>query len=374
MKSPTPPFGGVSGSERRPVVLAGPSRVESEQQIDEVARRLHGVRVDWLAAGVWSGPGVAPRGGHAASFDWLRRAADRRGLGAATEPFDRAQIEAAVGGGADLLWLGPASTADPRALRELVQGLRGVSLPVLVAGPGAPEIGPWMEALERVSSGGVRAIGALHVGCPGAGEPASRAALGWELVYDLRRLAPEIPVFAAVSRLAVERQRLAEVAQAALDAGLDGLQFEVHGDPDHAWEGAARHVTPERAAAVLANLELRREADPELAAELDELRGEIDRLDRDLLALLAARFGVVDRIGRAKRERGAASFQADRWRRMVEARTAWATALGLDAELARAVFAAIHGEAVRRQSEIFHRDADVAANRRSRAADDPEDG
>lgn len=373
MENPTPPFGGDSGADRRPAVLAGPARIESEIQIDETARRLSGARVDWLAGGVWSAAGDPTHGREAAALAWLRRAADRAGLRAATEPFDRVQVEAATDARIDLLWLGPTSTGDPSLLREMTHGLRGVAVPVLVSGPAIPEIGPWIEAIERVIAAGVKSVGALHVGCPGAGEPGSRAALGWDLVYELRRRAPEVPVFAAVSRLGSHRHRVGEIAQAALDAGLEGLQVEVHPDPDHAWEGAERHLTPERAAAILSELKPRGEADAGLTVELDALRGEIDRLDRSLLELLATRLVVVDRIGRAKRARGAASFQPERWRRMVEARTAWAVALGLDPELAKGVFSAIHGDAVRRQGELFHRD-DAGATAPAGGDDEAEGG
>jgi len=42
-----------SGVEGRPLVLAGPCSAESEAQMLECARRLNGVRVDYLRAGIW---------------------------------------------------------------------------------------------------------------------------------------------------------------------------------------------------------------------------------------------------------------------------------------------------------------------------------
>lgn len=355
MEIVTAPFAQWSGVERRPLVLAGPAAAESAEQLEECARRLSGLRVDYLATVV----DRREAGGEEASAEralaWLRDAGARHRLRTATAVTTGAQAERALALGVDLLWIEGEAVADQAAMKDLAHALRGAAAPVLVGSPPHADLAPWLESFERLAAAGVSALGALHCGFPAAGAALSREALGWEAVIEIRRLLPALPVVAQVSRLAGRRDRLREVGQSALDLGLHGLFLEAHPDPDRAWSAADRQVTPERVGAVLAELVVRR---PEsTAAEFNRAlaasRGEIDRLDRALLELLAQRMRVVDRIAGSKRASNVSPLQVERWRAMVEERLRWAAASGVEPELARAVFAAVHGEAVRRQGALL---------------------
>ena len=77
---------------------------------------------------------------------------------------------------------------------------------------------------------------------------------------------------------------------------------------------------------------------------LRELRETIDQIDRDLLAVLAERSSVAERIGEWKRAKNVTSFQVERWNALLEDRTGRAAVLGLDEEYVKAVYEVIHRE------------------------------
>lgn len=82
---------------------------------------------------------------------------------------------------------------------------------------------------------------------------------------------------------------------------------------------------------------------------LKRLRTRIDALDRKVLSGLAARFGVVKEIGALKRAHGLDTYQKGRWQALLAARLALGAELGLSPEFTRALFNAVHREALRLQ-------------------------
>ena len=53
----------------------------------------------------------------------------------ATEVATHAHVEAALEGGIDLLWIGARTAANPFAMQEIADSLKGVDIPVLVKNP-----------------------------------------------------------------------------------------------------------------------------------------------------------------------------------------------------------------------------------------------
>lgn len=75
--------------------------------------------------------------------------------------------------------------------------------------------------------------------------------------------------------------------------------------------------------------------------ELDDLRGEIDAVDRELVRLLARRRKLSKAAQAVKAARGVAAYDPERERVMLEARTAWAQTEELPPEDVRAIFATV---------------------------------
>jgi chorismate mutase len=346
-----------SGVEGRPLVIAGPCSAENETQMMESARRLQGVRVDYLRAGIWKArtrPSTFEGIGDTA-LPWLVKAGREYHLKTATEVATAAHVEAALHHGVDLLWIGARTTVNPFSVQEIADALRGVSVPVLIKNPTSPDLGLWTGAMERINRAGVRALGAIHRGFGVASSRRFRNPPMWELPIEFRRLHPGIPIVTDPSHISGSRELIQDIAQQALDLGMDGLMVEAHPNPDQAWSDAAQQVTPERLGEILHHLKVRREtsADAGFLASLDALRERIDRIDHDILDMLALRMRAVEEIADCKRENNVSTLQVSRWTALLEDRVARAESLGLASEYARALYDIIHRESLRRQSEIM---------------------
>lgn len=351
------PFARWSGVEGRPLVIAGPCSAESEAQMLESARRLHGVRIDYFRAGIWKArtrPETFEGIGESA-LPWLVSAGREFNMKTATEVATAAHVEAALHHGIDLLWIGARTTVNPFSVQEIADALRGVNVPVLVKNPTSPDLGLWIGALERVNRAGVRALGVIHRGFGVAKSRRFRNPPMWELAIEFRRQHPEIPMITDPSHICGTRDLIQDIAQQALDLGVDGLMVEAHPNPDQAWSDAQQQVTPERLGEILHHLKVRREtsADIGFQASLEALREKIDRIDYELIEVLASRMRVVEAIADTKRENNVSTLQVTRWAALLEDRVSRAESLGLTSEYARAIYEIIHRESVRRQSEIM---------------------
>jgi len=73
-------------------------------------------------------------------------------------------------------------------------------------------------------------------------------------------------------------------------------------------------------------------------ADLDRARGEIERIDRQIVALIADRVRVARQIGRAKREAGITTLDPAREAVVVRRAGELARELTLDDEVVRRIF------------------------------------
>ena len=86
---------------------------------------------------------------------------------------------------------------------------------------------------------------------------------------------------------------------------------------------------------------------------LNELRDKIDKLDDQLLELLARRMRVSRDIGQYKKEHNMPVLQAQRYEELLDKRARQAVQMGMDREFMRSVLQAIHEESVRQQMEVL---------------------
>ena len=154
---------GLNGlDENRPLVIAGPCSAESEEQVMKTAHALAGKGVKIFRAGVWK-PRTKPGGfeGHGEpALPWLKRVKEETGMLVTTEVATPKHVEAALEAGVDMLWIGARTTANPFAIQELADSLRGVDVPVLVKNPVNPDIELWIGALLRINGAGIKRLGA----------------------------------------------------------------------------------------------------------------------------------------------------------------------------------------------------------------------
>ncbi len=338
----------------RPCVIAGPCSAESEEQVMQTARGLKEIGINVFRAGIWK-----PRT-HPGSFEgvgteglkWMQKVKRELGLRVCTEVASEKHVFECIKYGIDMVWIGARTTANPFLVQEIAEALRDTDIPVLIKNPVNPDLDLWIGAFERFNAQGVRKLGAIHRGVSTAEKIRYRNAPQWEMAVELRARYPQLPVFADPSHMAGKREYLAELSQRAMDLGLDGLMVESHCDPSCALSDAAQQLTPEALIAMLQALVVRdaATADEAFNENLSRLRAQIDVLDENLVFTLASRMKVSRQIGELKKAQSVAIVQPGRWDAVLEKVVASAASYGLDEEVVRRIWNAIHEASVAQQN------------------------
>ena len=338
---------------RRPLVIAGPCSAETEEQVIETARELAAEGFKLFRAGLWK-PRTKPGGFEGVGVDgiaWLQRVKRETGMYTATEVATRKHVLAALEGDIDMIWIGARTTANPFAMQEIADALRGTDVPVLVKNPVSPDLELWIGAIERIYNAGIRRIGAIHRGFTSIDKSLYRNHPMWAIPIELHRRLPRLPIFCDPSHIGGKRELIAPLSQQAMDLGFDGLIIEAHCSPDCAWSDKAQQVTPEALAYIIRNLVIR---DESITTEsLTELRSQIDKLDDQLLELLSRRMRVSRDIGQYKKEHNMPVLQTQRYEELLARRAGQAGQMGMDREFMRTVLQAIHEESIRQQMAVL---------------------
>lgn len=343
----------------KPLVIAGPCSAETREQTLETARRLAATgRVDMIRAGIWK-PRTRPgtfEGVGVRGLSWLDEARKETGLPVAVEVASSKHVENALEFGIDALWIGARTTVNPFSVQDIADALRGVDIPVLVKNPMNPDVELWQGAVQRLQAVGIDNIGLIHRGFSTFGASSYRNNPMWHIPIEMHRRMPELPMICDPSHITGKRAYVAEVAQRAADMGFDGLIVESHITPDEAWSDAAQQLTPESLAEMLDTIQWRRENvdNAEFKQALEQLRGQIDHLDAELLAVLSRRMGVAEKIGMIKKENNVTILQANRWGEILEKVKRQSQLLNLSEEFLGKILEAIHVESINRQNRVMN--------------------
>lgn len=307
---------------KRPFLIAGPCSVETEEQIHTVIRDLsRNPEVSMIRAGIWK-PRTRPgffEGIGAAGLYWLEEARTSYKLPIAIEVATPKHIELALKHSIDAFWIGARTTANPFAMQDIADALRGVNVPVMVKNPVNPDIALWLGAFERLMNAGVEDLIAVHRGFSSHTPSKYRNSPNWELPIELRNQLPQIPMICDPSHITGNRQLLAEVSQKAMDLSFDGLMIETHPTPDKAWSDAAQQVTPDMLKVIMENLILHpAEHTHNMADELADLRFKLSSLDERLFELLSERMKINEKLEAFKRTNNADIAKEDYWEKTME--------------------------------------------------------
>ncbi|OKZ24411.1 MAG: 3-deoxy-7-phosphoheptulonate synthase [Bacteroides sp. 43_108] len=340
---------------KRPLVIAGPCSAETEEQVMATAKALAKNDIKIFRAGVWK-PRTKPggfEGNGEKALPWLKRVKEETGMLIATEVATPKHVEASLNAGVDILWVGARTTANPFAVQELADSLRGIDVPVLVKNPVNPDLELWIGALERINQAGIERLGAIHRGFSSYDKKIYRNLPMWQIPIELRRRIPALPLICDPSHIGGRRDLIAPLCQQAMDLGMDGLIIESHCNPDEAWSDASQQVTPDILDYILGLLVVR---DTKQSTEsLSALRKQIDQYDDQLIELLAKRMRVSREIGMFKKEHDMTVLQTGRYTEILEKRGAQGALCGIGADCIKEIFEAIHEESVRQQLEIINK-------------------
>lgn len=336
--------------------IAGPCSAESLEQVLGCARQLAAQGVRIFRAGIWK-PRTRPgcfEGIGEPGLEWMAEVKRDTGMYTTTEVAIPRHAESALKAGIDILWIGARTSANPFAMQDLADCLRGTDIPVLVKNPINPDLELWIGSMERLEKAGICKIAAIHRGFSTYGETVYRYAPQWQLPIELRRRCPELPILCDPSHMAGRRDLVQSLAQKAFDLGADGLMVEVHPNPECAKSDAAQQLTPAQFGAMIQSLKRRSKDIPATAgADLSQFRGGIDLCDSRILETLTERFGIAREIGAYKKEHNMTVLQRDRYNEITESLVAKAETLGISENCIRSIFEAIHSESIRQQLEQF---------------------
>ena len=341
-----------------PIVIAGPCSAETEQQTLDAARALSTVGVTVFRAGVWK-PRTMPGGFEGVGdcgLAWLQRVKQETGMAVATEVATVEHVHAALNAGIDILWMGARTSANPFAMQDIADALRGHDVTVLVKNPVNPDLDLWMGAIQRICNAGITRIAAVHRGFSSAGEHLYRNDPQWHIPFELRRHAPGMTILCDPSHIGGKREFVEPLSQQALDMGFDGLMIESHCNPEQALSDSAQQITPQDLGEMLECLVIR--SSTPIEDELALLRQQIDDCDLELLAVLARRMSVSREIGRYKKEHNLRVVQPTRYQDMINERIDEAESLGLLPDFIERLMQGIHEESVRQQLRLLKESID----------------
>ena len=342
------------------LIIAGPCSAESEEQLIDTARELVRCNIDVLRAGIWK-PRTKPdtfAGVGAKGLTWLARAKRETALPVIVEVATPGHVEACLKQGIDMLWIGARTTVNPFSMQELADALRGVDIPVLVKNPINPEIELWLGAVERLDRAGLRKIAVVHRGFSAATENVYRNRPYPTIPIEMKLRHPEIPIICDPSHICGDSRMVFAVAQKALDLLFDGLMIEAHIAPESALSDARQQLAPDQLAQVLNRLDFKRaySDDAEFTTTLVQLREQIDLADETIIAALAKRMRIVDKIGRYKQKNHVAILQPDRWKEILSSRIAAGVQGNLSERFMRELYRCIHAESILHQEAQFKED------------------
>ncbi len=342
-----------------PFIIAGPCSAETPDQVMQTALKLAASgKISLLRAGIWK-PRTRPgsfQGVGAPALSWLKEASLETGIPCATEVATKEHVEEALKAEIDVLWIGARTSVNPFSVQEIADALKGVDTPVIVKNPINPDLQLWIGAIERFAMNGLNKLMALHRGFSITGNRTYRNAPMWEIPIALKAKIPDLEVLCDPSHITGDRKLISSVAQKAIDLGMYGLMIETHPTPDEAWSDAAQQMTPDALVAMLGELRWRDPgvADPGHQQRLAELRAEIDAIDEQLLQYLSERMQKVRSIGAYKKSNDLTILQLERWKEILETRSALGEQLQLDESFVTRYLELLHKASIREQSKIMN--------------------
>ncbi len=340
---------------KRPIVGAGPCSAESEEQVVAVARALSSAgHVDFFRAGIWK-PRTKPgcfEGVGSIGLEWLKRVRDEFALPVATEVATPQHVEQCLKAGIDILWVGARTTANPFAVQDIADALRGTDIPVLVKNPVNPDLELWIGALERLNNAGITRLGCIHRGFSSYAERIFRNAPQWQLPLELKRRFPEIPILCDPSHITGKRELLSGISQEAMDLNFDGLMVEVHCQPECALSDSRQQVVPQELFMILDRLVHRSTKNEN--REIARYRKLLDEIDGDIMNLILKRMQISREIGAVKKENNIAVFQPFRYNETLQRFAEKGITDSMDVDAMKDIFETIHAESIRLQLRIVN--------------------
>jgi 3-deoxy-7-phosphoheptulonate synthase len=316
-------------------VLAGPAAVESEEQIMASAFAVSNAGGLVLRSATYLPDDIAgPVTPLAEEGLWLlEHASGATGLATSTFVFESGQVDPAAEH-VDILEIGPSRMGDQGLLSAV--GMTG--LPVIVHRGATATVDEWLTAADAVLSGGAPVI-LCERGSDGF-DPRTSGTVDISAVAVVQRLS-HLPILVNPAPTVGSLELIGPLALAARVAGADGLMIAVHPDPEAAGFRSGGHLDFDGFAILMESL------------GIPSLRDEIDRVDRELLKLIARRLNSSVGIGQIKASRGLPMESPSREAELIDEARVDAEAIGLDPDYIEDIMRVVlkHSKAAQQKAE-----------------------
>ncbi|MBY4798076.1 3-deoxy-7-phosphoheptulonate synthase [Collinsella sp. AGMB00827] len=221
-------------------VIAGPCSVEGDNLI-RIARRVKAAGATMLRGGAYK-PRTSPyasQGMGEAGLDLLLEAGSELDMPVVTEVMDPRDVALFLDKGVDVMQIGARNAQNFPLLREVGK----TSTPVLLKRGMAGTIDELLMAAEYIMSEGNPNVMVCERGIR-TFETRTRNTFDLNAIPAIHHLS-HLPIVADPSHATGHTRYVGPMARAAVAAGADGLEIEVHDDPAHAWSDGAQALTPD---------------------------------------------------------------------------------------------------------------------------------
>jgi len=234
----------------KPVIMAGPCAVESEEQALTIARlvKKHGAQI--YRGGAFK-PRTSPysfQGLGEEGLEILKRVREETGLLVVTEATDHTNIDL-VEKYTDIIQIGARNMQNYSLLRRA----GGASKPILLKRGFAATIDELLMSAEYIMSEGNTRVILCERGIRTFADN-TRNTLDLSAIPSIKEVS-HLPIVVDPSHAAGLREYVIPLSKGAIAVGADGLLVEVHHDPSHALSDGMQSLYPEQFGELMKEIE-----------------------------------------------------------------------------------------------------------------------
>ena len=338
-------------------LIDGPCSAESREQVLDTASQLADLKeLTYFRAGIWK-PRTAPgsfEGIGKEGLKWLKEVQEKFHLKTITEVATPEHVEQCLQNDVDALWIGARTTVNPFYIQQIADSLKGIDIPIFIKNPISPDVGLWMGAIERFKLVGINDVSVIHRGFYSYSKGIFRNPPMWEIPIKLKTEFPDLQIICDPSHITGDSNLVEQVANFAMQLGMNGLMIETHPTPKEAWSDAKQQITPDSLKKIVDSI-LRNETNPTVMdKELIDLRSKVDNSDSEMLKEITNRMEIVKKIANFKKENSATVFQLERWKFVLDETKKKGNELGLSEEFVEDLMNLIHKESLSIHNKIYN--------------------
>lgn len=239
----------IGGDEA--VVIAGPCSVESEKQINTIAKVVKKAGAKILRGGAYK-PRTSPysfQGLGEQGLKYLQNAGKKHNLLTISEVMDTTKVEL-VSSYIDILQIGARNMQNFSLLKEVGKTQK----PVFLKRGMSATIKELLMAAEYIMSKGNKNVILCERGIR-TFETSTRNTMDISSIPVVKELS-HLPIFADPSHGTGKRDMVAPLARAAIAAGADGIMVEVHNQPEKALSDGSQSLYPEEFETLMEELKI----------------------------------------------------------------------------------------------------------------------